>query len=257
LSPKSTSPAIYQAAVRALRSHADPAKAAVYRWYFKDTADDTFLGVTTSLLRGVAKEFWQMPLQDVLRLMKSGVHEELLLANEVLRIKFVKGSPRQQEQIFRFYARNMRFVRGWAGVDGSAPYILGAYLLKRSKKMLYQLAGSERIWDRRIAIVSTMWFIRQGEIADTLKIAKLLLRDEEDLIHKATGWMLREVGKKDASALKSFLKAHGQVMPRTMLRYAIERFPEGERRRYLKETIKDTKKSRKTKSRNSGKSKPN
>ena len=118
-------------------------------------------------------------------------------------------------------------------MDASAPYIVGPYLLERDKTILYKLASSKRMWDRRIAIVTTWWFIRNNHITDTLKIAKILLKDDEDLIHKATGWMLREMGKRNLVALKKFLASYHKVMPRTMLRYAIEKFPEKERKRYL------------------------
>jgi 3-methyladenine DNA glycosylase AlkD len=165
--------------------------------------------------------------------MQSRIHEERSLANEILRIKFRKSDPQDQKRIFEFYVKNRKFIREWDGVDGSAPYIIGPYLLDRSKKLLYDLVRSPRLWDRRIAIVSTLWFIREGKISDTLKLARMLLCDEEDLIHKATGWMLREVGKQDLAALKKFLNAHVAIMPRTMLRYAIERFPEIERKKYM------------------------
>ena len=223
----------HQRVLQELRKHADPARAAVYRWYFKDSAGDTFLGVTVPVLRRVARQFWEMPLQEIRRLMASPVHEERLLANEILRIKFGKAEDQEREQIFRFYLRNRNFIRGWDSVDGSAPHIVGAYLLQRDKKLLYELARSQRIWDRRIAIVSTLPFIRNGNIRDTLRLARRLLKDKEDLIHKATGWMLRETGKVDIGALRKFLDDFGTVMPRTMLRYAIERFPQAERKRYL------------------------
>jgi 3-methyladenine DNA glycosylase AlkD len=223
----------YTKAARALRKHADPTKAAVSRGYFKDPGDQVFLGVTTPLLRGLAREFMLLPLSDVRRLMQSRVHDEQSLAYAILRRRFEKGSGVEQETIFRFYVRNRRLVGSWDTVDDSAPNILGPYLWERDKKLLYQLARSPRLWDRRIAIVSTLYFIRRGHISDTLRLAEMLLHDEEDLIHKATGWMLREVGKQDLAALKRFLKAHSGSMPRTMLRYAIERFPDSERRRYL------------------------
>lgn len=216
-----------------LRKHADPGKAAVYRWYFKDSAGDTFLGVTVPALRLVARQFWEMPLKEIRRLMASQIHEERLVANEILRIKFRKAEDKEREQIFRFYLKNRNFIRGWNSVDGSAPHIVGAYLLQRDKKLLYQLARSRRIWDRRIAIVSTLPFIRNGNIRDSLRLARILLKDEEDPIHKATGWMLRETGKIDIGALRKFLDAFCTAMPRTMLRYAIERFPKAERKRYL------------------------
>jgi 3-methyladenine DNA glycosylase AlkD len=223
----------YAKAARVLGNHANPAKASIYRGFFKDTSGEIFLGVTTPRLRTIAREFWAMPLADVRRLMQSRIHEERSLANEILRLKFHRGAAQQQTEVFNFYVRNRCFISSWDCVDGSAPYIVGCYLLHRDKKLLYQLAASPRIWDRRIAIVSSLCFIRGGKINDTLKLATILLHDEEDLIHKATGWMLREVGKQDLRALKTFLDAHSGAMPRTMLRYAIERFPPGERKKYL------------------------
>jgi 3-methyladenine DNA glycosylase AlkD len=223
----------YSGAARALRTHADAARAKVHRRYFRDADCDTFLGISTPLLRKIAREFWPMPMADVRRLMQSHIHDQRTLANEILRLKFSKGGDREQEAIFRFYFKNLRFISGWDCVDGSAPYIVGCYLLHRDKKPLYRLAVSPRLWDRRIAIVSTLPLIRDGNVRDTLRLAKLLLRDEEDLIHKATGWMLREVGKRDLAALKKFLELYRAAMPRTMLRYAIERFSPEERRRYL------------------------
>lgn len=224
----------YRAAAGRLRKLADPARAASSQGYFKDSVGDIFLGVTTPAQRKLAKQFQQMSLPNVRRLMKSKVHEERSLANEILRLKFQKGGPDQQQEIFNFYVKNLGLIHGWDSVDGSAPYIMGCYLLNREKKLLYELAASPRIWDRRIAIVSTLWFIRRGNPRPTMKIARILLEDREDLIHKATGWMLREVGKQEIQVLLEFLDKHSTTMPRTMLRYAIERFPEGERLKYLK-----------------------
>lgn len=218
---------------KALRIHADPKKARLYRRYFKNSKD-VFLGVTTAWMRKLAREYSELPLAGVRELMKSSVHDERSLANSILVTKFRRGNERVQKKVFEFYMRNRKYIREWDGVDGSAPYIVGPYLLKRDKKVLYDLARSRRIWDRRIAMVATWWFIRQGQIRDSLKIARILLRDEEDLIHKATGWMLREVGKRDVGALEKFLKRHHAEMPRTMLRYAIERFTPAKRRAYLK-----------------------
>lgn len=223
----------YQDASCALQTLANPDKAQVARSFFKNSSNDVFLGVTTPQLRRIAREYQELTLAEIRKLMQSKIHEERSLANEILRLKFRKSSPQQQTEIFEFYIENRKFIREWDGVDGSAPYIAGPYLLGRSKKLLYELARSSRLWDRRIAIVSTLWFIRQGKISDTLRLARMLLRDKEDLIHKATGWMLREVGKQDLAALKKFLNTHCTAMPRTMLRYAIERFPESERKKYL------------------------
>jgi len=235
--PKSPSLIGYTKARRALRAHANSARAQVYRWYFKDPGQDIFLGVSTKDMRRVAREFRELALPDVRKLMLSQVHEERSLAHAILRWKFERGSEAEKEKIFNFYIRHRNSIHSWDGVDDSAPYIVGAYLLERDKNLLDQLARSRRIWDRRMAIVATLWFIRRGQVTDTLRLAEILIKDREDLIHKACGWALREVGKKDLPALKRFLKQHCRTMPRTMLRYAIERFEESERQRYLKGTI--------------------
>ncbi|HEX7285423.1 MAG TPA: DNA alkylation repair protein [Candidatus Angelobacter sp.] len=228
---------VYTKAVRALRSHSNPERAKVYRWYFKDPGQDVFLGVSTKDMRRVARDFRELPVPDVRRLVRSRVHEERSLAHAILRWKFERGAEAERERIFRFYLRHRRFIHTWDGVDDSAPYIVGPWLLDRDKSLLYQLARSPRLWDRRIAMVSTLHFIRNGHLTDTLKLAEALLHDKEDLIHKACGWTLREAGKKDLAALKRFLRRHYKTMPRTMLRYAIEKFPEAERQRYLKGRI--------------------
>jgi 3-methyladenine DNA glycosylase AlkD len=166
--------------------------------------------------------------------MASRVHDERSLANSILVLKFRKGNEGAKKEIYDFYLRNKGFIRSWDGVDDSAPYIVGPYLLDKDRSILFQLAGSKNMWDRRIAMVSTWWFIRQGDVKDSFRIAEKLVGDEEDLIYKAVGWMLREAGKRDLTGLKKFLARHSKVMPRTMLCYAIERFPEGVRKKYLK-----------------------
>jgi 3-methyladenine DNA glycosylase AlkD len=226
-------PIAYTKAVQALHALADPKRAQISRGYFKDTQGDVFLGVPTPAIRKLARQFYLLPLGGVRKLMRSRVHEERSLAHAILRLKFEKSPDDERGKIFDFFIKNRSAIRSWDGVDDSAPYIVGPYLLERNKKLLYQLVQSARLWDRRIAIVSTWCFIREGRTEDTLKLAAMLLEDEEDLIHKATGWMLREVGKRNLPALKRFLQLHGQMMPRTTLRYAIERFAQRERRRYL------------------------
>jgi 3-methyladenine DNA glycosylase AlkD len=185
------------------------------------------------ILRQLAREFESLPLAALGRLMRSRVHDQRLLACAILHRRYERGSEGEREKIFAFYVRSRRLVRSWDAVDGTAPTIVGPHLLKRDKKLLYQWARSSSLWERRIAMVATLHFIRQGNVADTLRLARILLHDEEDLIHKAAGWMLREVGKRDPSTLRGFLKVHADSMPRTMLRYAIERFPERERQRWL------------------------
>lgn len=219
-------------AKRSLRRLANSRKARVHRGFFKQT-DDAFLGVTAPQIRQLARQYQNLSLAALRELMKSRVHDERSLAHAILVRKFERGDARAQERIFHFYIRNRKFIRSWDGVDDSAPYIAGRYLLSRKKTILYELARSASLWDRRIAIVSTWWFIRNGQTIDTLKIVRMLLKDEEDLIHKATGWMLREVGKRELPALNHFLREHAHEMPRTALRYAIERFPLNERTIWL------------------------
>jgi 3-methyladenine DNA glycosylase AlkD len=217
---------------KALRALADRRKARVHRGFFKKT-DDVFLGVTTPQIRALARQFETLPLGALRELMKSRIHDERSLAHAILVRQFRAADERAQKQIFDFYMRNRKYIRSWDGVDDSAPYIVGPYLLRRDKAVLHELARSKSLWDRRIAIVATWWFIRHEDTSTTLEIARNLLNDREDLIHKATGWMLREVGKRDLSALKRFLRAHSHRMPRTTLRYAIERFSPEERLAWL------------------------
>jgi 3-methyladenine DNA glycosylase AlkD len=226
--------ATLEAARHALHQLADPVRARTQRGFFKNCTGDTFLGVPTASARKVAKEFAHLPLAGIRKLMASAVHDERSLAHMILRIQFQKAAEAGQEKIFNFYLRNRRLIRDWDGVDDSAPYIVGPWLLTRDKSLLYELAKSSRLWDRRIAIVSTWWFIRNGHLNDTFALAEILLHDTEDLIHKATGWMLREAGKKDLHALEKFLRRHHATMPRTSLRYAIERFPPEKREVYLR-----------------------
>lgn len=194
---------------------------------------DVFIGIKVPTLRTLAREFRALPPEEIESLLKSPIHEERYLALTILVLQVAKCHDAQRKAAFDFYLRNTEFVNNWDLVDCSAPQIVGGFLMNRSRKPLVQLARSESLWERRIAIVATLYFIRQGDLDETLTIARLLLNDEEDLIHKATGWMLREVGKKDQAVLEGFLDEFGTVMPRTMLRYAIERFTPERRRAYL------------------------
>jgi 3-methyladenine DNA glycosylase AlkD len=221
-----------------LRQLADKETAKVLQAFFKTGPGeygegDVFIGIKVPPLRMLAKECEESPLKTLKALLTSKVHEERTLALMILVRQFDRGSEPIREQIYNFYLAQTRFINNWDLVDGSAPYIAGSFLWTRDRKPLYVLARSASLWEKRIAILSTFYFIRQNDFADALKISKLLLADKHDLIHKAVGWMLREVGKRDAAAAESFLKAHYRKMPRTMLRYAIERFPEARRRKYL------------------------
>jgi 3-methyladenine DNA glycosylase AlkD len=223
-----------------LKSMADPDKAAILQRFFKTGLGqygegDIFIGVMVPQSRQVAKKFSQLPLGEVRTLLYSRIHEERLVALLILARRYSSASSsREKEEIVKFYLDHIKQVNNWDLVDLSAPNILGAELVYRDRRLLYRLAGSENVWERRIAILATHHFIRNGDFSDTLKIAEMLLHDRHDLIHKAAGWMLREVGKRDAAAEETFLEKHYSVMPRTMLRYAIERLPESKRRRYKK-----------------------
>ncbi|HEX2472956.1 MAG TPA: DNA alkylation repair protein [Nitrososphaera sp.] len=228
-----------------LQSMADPDKAAILQRFFKTGPghygeDDIFIGAMVPQSRQVAKKFSQLPLEEVRTLLYSRIHEERLVALLILAWRYSSSSSsREKEKIAKFYLEHIKQVNNWDLVDLSAPNILGAHLVDRDdrRRLLYKLAGSENVWERRIAIVATLHFIRNGDFSDTLKIAEMLLQDRHDLIHKAVGWMLREVGKRDAAAEEAFLEKHCSIMPRTMLRYAIERLPESKRRRYRKKPI--------------------
>jgi 3-methyladenine DNA glycosylase AlkD len=217
-----------------LKKHENPKKALTQCSFFKNCQDDIFLGISAPLIRNLAKTFSLVPLRLISQLMRSSIHEERSLAHAILRLKFDGGNEKIKTQIFNFYLKHRKTIKDWDGVDDSAPYIVGKYLLSQDKKILYTLAQSDHIWDRRIAIVSTWWFIRNGHYQDTIKLAEILIIDQEDLIHKAIGWMLREVGKREISLLKKFLNKHHTYMPRVTVRYAIERFPEKERKAYLR-----------------------
>jgi 3-methyladenine DNA glycosylase AlkD len=222
-----------------LRRLADPQIAEHSQRFFKTGKGqygegDLFLGIRVPVLREQARKFKDAPLDDVQRLLKSDYHEERLCALLLLVQKFSKAGTREKKALYDFYLRNTRYINNWDLVDLSAYWIVGAYLADKNKRQLYTLARSKSLWERRIAMISTFHFIKNNQFEDTLALAKSVISDREDLMHKATGWMLREVGKRDAAVLKSFLHAHYLRMPRTMLRYAIEKLPQQERLQYLK-----------------------
>lgn len=194
---------------------------------------DKFLGIRVPDLRRLAKNTKNISISQAAELMKSSFHEERLFSLFVLVELFRKADDRDKKKIYTLYMGNTKFINNWDLVDASAR-IVGAYLFARDKKPIYALAKSKNLWERRISIMSTSYFIMHDEFADTLKIAEMLLNDKEDLIHKAVGWLLREIGKKDTDLEESFLRKHYANMPRTMLRYAIEKFPDAKRKRYLK-----------------------
>ena len=195
---------------------------------------DIFLGIRVPVLRKIAKKFRRISLAEVSKLLESKFHEERLLSILMLVNLFKSGDEDDQELIYELYLDKTKFINNWDIVDISAGNIVGAFLFEKDKAPLYRLVFSENLWERRIAIVATFYFIKNDEFDDTLKIAEILFTDKEDLIHKAVGWMLREVGKRVIEIEEEFLEEHYLKMPRTMLRYAIERFPETRRKMYLK-----------------------
>lgn len=222
-----------------LRQYGDKEKSLILQGFFKTgpgeyAEGDVFLGIKVPVLRILAKRYRDLAFGETLRLLKSPVHEERLLSLFILLLKYRKADLPGKEKIFKIYLDNTRYINNWDLVDATAKYIIGDYLKDKNREILYKLAGSSSLWERRIAIVATHHFIENNDFEDTLKIAKILLSDPHDLIHKAAGWMLREAGKRDPDCEEKFLKKHYALMPRTMLRYAIERFPERKRQAYLR-----------------------
>lgn len=223
-----------------LKELSDPERAKTCAWFFKTGPGqygegDVFIGLTVPQVRSVVKEARPLPLKEVEKLLHSPIHEERLTALLVLVAQFEKANDTLQKEIVDFYLKNTHHINNWDLVDSSAAQILGKFLEKKPRILLEELAKSSLLWERRIAMISTFHFIRLGESKDAFKVARLLLNDKEDLMHKAVGWMLREVGKNcGEDILKSFLAKNYSKLPRTTLRYAIERFPEKERKVWLK-----------------------
>ena len=227
---------------RSLQALGDRERAKVNQTFFKTgkgeyAEGDVFVGLRVPEVRQLAKEYQFLPFAEVVRLLRSPIHEARLLALLILIQSYRKGDVTFQRQIYNLYLRNTRFINNWDLVDVSAEHIVGHYLRNRSRDPLHALAVSNLLWDRRISIMATFHYIKCGEFVETLRIAERLLRDPEDLIHKAVGWMLREIGKRDRFTEEAFLKRHYKMMPRTMLRYATEKFPETLRQRYLRGSI--------------------
>jgi 3-methyladenine DNA glycosylase AlkD len=197
---------------------------------------DRLLGVSVPNARAIARRYADLPIRSIVPLLRSPVHEERLVALLMLARRFEAGDDELRERIFRTYLDNTAYVNNWDLVDASAPAIVGAHLLDRPRAPLRRLAQSKSVWERRIAVVSTLTLIRAGDYDETFQLARALLRDEHDLIRKAVGWMLREVGKRDEPRLIVFLERHARAMPRVMLRYAVERLDAEVRKKLLEET---------------------
>ena len=225
---------------KALRAESNPARGEGVARFFKCGPGeygegDVFIGVTVPVLRRIVRAYRDLPLPNVDALLQSSVHEERLAALLILVDQFERATDeRRRTQIFSLYMKRLRFINNWDLVDSSAAQIVGGWLEDKPRKVLDRLARSRALWSRRVAIIATYYFIRQGDHRDAIRIATLLVNDDHDLIHKAVGWMLREVEKRASPrALDQFLRQHAAIMPRTMLRYAIERLPEADRRRYM------------------------
>lgn len=221
-----------------LIKYEDPAKAQFAGRFFKTGKGeygegDVFLGLTVPDVRRVAKLFSQLPIYELEKLLESDIHEHRLVALIIMTNQAKKASREEHKRLYDLYLRRTDRINNWDLVDTSCRDIIGGYLIDKSRQPLYKLARSKSLWERRIAIVSTWQFIRVGDVEDTFKIAKILLGDKEDLIHKATGWMLREAGKKKPARLINFLDEHARKMPRTMLRYSIERLDANTRNYFL------------------------
>jgi len=237
-----------------LSLYIDFEKAVILQRFFKTGKGqygegDIFLGIIVPNTRKIAKKFIDLSLLEIKKILYSKVHEERLCALLLLVEKYQKADREGKKEVFNFYIKNAKQANNWDLVDLSAPKIVGDYLLDKNKspksnkrqfdgvKILYKFAKSKNLWEKRIAIISTFTFIKNEEYKNTFKIAEILMNDKHDLIHKAVGWMLREVGKRDLVVEEKFLKKYSKIMPRTMLRYAIEKFPEMKRQKYLKRVL--------------------
>jgi len=222
-----------------LESLGDPEKREKLQRYFKTGKGeygegDIFLGISVGELRRIAKSYRELALPMVVKLLHSKIHEHRQVALLILVEKFKKGDQDEREKIVEIYLNNTRWINNWDLVDLSAHKILGEYLRDKSKNVLYDLAESQDLWERRISIISTFAFIGNGDYDESLKIAEMLVNDEQDLIHKAVGWVLREVGKRDQVKEEEFLMKYYKTMPRTMLRYSIEKFDKNKKQFYMK-----------------------
>lgn len=216
----------------------NPEKAKILSGFFKTGKGqygegDIFLGISVPEQRKIAKKYSDLPLKDLHKLLSNRIHEYRLIALLILIGRYRSADETEKRNIFNLYLKNTQYINNWDLVDLSAPNIIGDYLLKRDRSILYRLAQSENLWERRIAVISTFAFIKADQFDDTFLVSELLLHDRHDLIHKAAGWMLREIGKRDQQKEEIFLRKYAAVMPRTMLRYAVERFDSKKRLSYL------------------------
>jgi 3-methyladenine DNA glycosylase AlkD len=246
-----SNPQLAQELPAELRAAGNPAAARVLQGFFKTGPGqygegDVFLGIKVPVLRAIVKKHGVVVPEDVLPLLHSRIHEERAAALFLWVHAFEEGDAATRKSIFKLYLANTKWINNWDLVDLTAPQIVGESLNADDSGLLDKLAGSKSLWERRISVVATLTFIRQGQFEPCIRMCRTLLNDQHDLMHKACGWMLREIGKRDRGTLVKFLEAHAQEMPRTMLRYSLEHFPESERRRWMeakRRFVKDTSKS--------------
>ncbi|MBS3155698.1 DNA alkylation repair protein [Candidatus Woesearchaeota archaeon] len=225
-----------------LEKAANPEKVNIYQRFFKTGKGeygegDIFIGLTVPKQREIAKKYVSLDLNDVKDLLSNKVHEYRLTGFLILVYKFEKADEKEKKNIVEFYLKNIKSANNWDLIDCVADKILGNYLIDKDKEILYELAKTDNLWKKRIAIISTFGFIKNNQFEDTLKISEILLKEKHDLIHKAVGWMLREVGKRDIKTEEVFLKKYYKTMPRTMLRYAIEKFDSKKKAFYMNRKI--------------------
>lgn len=221
-----------------LRNQADKQKAEILKKFFKTgpgqyAQGDVFLGISVPWSRKIAKKYYYLKEKDIIKLLNSKIHEERLTALFIMIAKFEKGNEEEKKKIFKLYLKNIKHINNWDLVDASAYKILGAYLSDKPKDILYKMAQTKDVWKKRIAVIATFNFIKENEFDHALKIIRILLSDKHHLINKANGWMLREIGKRNLKIEESFLIKHYKEMPRVTLGYAIEKFPEKKRKKYL------------------------
>jgi 3-methyladenine DNA glycosylase AlkD len=221
-----------------MEQQANPKKAKKLSRFFKTGKGeygegDKFLGIVVPVQRANAKKFIDLKLIDIQKLLKSKFHEHRLTGMIILTLKYKKADEKTKKEIFNFYLKNTKYINNWDLVDLTAPNIVGNYLLNKDQKIIYKLAESRNLWERRVAMLSTFTFLRENQLNPTLQVCLILINDKNDLIQKAVGWMLRELGKRDFKTEEEFLIKHCKQMGRTCLRYAIEKFPEDKRKYYL------------------------
>ncbi len=223
-----------------MENFSDPKRKKANEWFFKTGKGeygegDKFVGISMPHARTIAKKYLDLSIKEVEQLLHSKIHEQRMIALLIWTYQFEKADDKTKEKIYNVYLRNKKWINNWDLVDVTTPKIVGEYLIDKDRSILYKLAKSSNLWEKRISILATFAFIYNGESNDTLKIAEILLNDDHDLIHKAVGWMLREVGKRvSLREEEKFLKKYYKKMPRTMLRYAIERFSSLKKKFYMK-----------------------